>query len=77
MIDHKIQQHIVQSEIHEAVSLLEWKSEYAFDKQNKNKNLWKAAQLSFLREGDHVRSRELLEKCLEQPSISMKFLRTS
>ena len=38
MVDHKIQQqHIVRSEITEAVSLLEWKSEFAFDDQTKKK----------------------------------------
>ena len=67
IVDHKIQQHIVRSEIPEAVSLLEWKSEYAFDQKSKNTSLWRAAQLSFLREGDPVRSRQLLEQCLEQP----------
>lgn len=67
MVNHKIQQHIVRSEIQEAVSLLEWKSKYAFDVQTKRNSLWRAAQLSFLREGDPVRSRRLIEDCLAQP----------
>lgn len=66
MVDHKIQQHIVRSEITEAVSLLEWKSQYAFDVHTRKKSLWKAAQLSFLREGDPVRTRRLIKECLDQ-----------
>jgi hypothetical protein len=67
MVEHKIQHHIVLSQIDEAVSLLEWKSRYAFDARSKRTDLGRAARLSFLRGDDSNRSRRLLEEALKQP----------
>jgi tetratricopeptide (TPR) repeat protein len=67
MVEHKIQHHIVHSNIDKAVSLLEWKSRYSFDARAKRTDLGRAARLSFLRGDDPERSRRLLEEALKQP----------
>ena len=67
MIDNKIQHHIVHTEVSEAIALLEWRAEYAFDAKKKRQDLWRAAQLSFLQGKDKQRSRRLLEICLHLP----------
>jgi len=67
IVEHKIQNRIVQSNIDEAIHLLEWRSNFAFDEKIVQDDMWRAAQLSFIRSHDAKRSKRLLKACLDIP----------
>ena len=72
MLEHRINSKIVQSQIPEAIDLLEWKASYALNEEIKRDSLWEAAQLSFVRGSDHQQARRLLEACLLLPNFEEK-----
>ena len=72
ILEHRINSKIVQSQIAEAITLLEWKASYALNDKIKRDSLWEAAQLSFVRGSDNKRSRRLLEACLQLPNFDEK-----
>ena len=67
MVEKKIQQHIVHSEVSQAISVLEWRAQYSLDERKRRQDLWRAAQLSFLQGHDTAQARHLLETCLDLP----------
>ena len=67
ILDQRIQSKIVSSDIDEAISLLEWRTQYDYDEDRKKEDLWKAAQLSYIRSKNTKRTRRLLELCLSLP----------
>ena len=67
IVEHKIQNRIVRAEVDEAIHLLEWRARFAFDDQKYQEDMWRAAQLSFIRGQDMERSERLLTTCLEIP----------
>jgi len=67
IVEHKIQNRIVQSKVDEAIHLLEWRASFAFDDNKYQEDMWRAAQLSFIRSQDVQRSKRLLDTCLDIP----------
>ena len=67
ILDQRIQSKVVSSNIDEAIALLEWRTQYDFDENRKKEDLWKAAQLSYIRSDNTKRTQRLLELCLSLP----------